>query len=241
MELVKNSIKCSSCMRNLIKPVILPCGHSICKQHELNKRENGENNIYCMNCKLHYTIPEIGFTPNRALEDLIEKKIELIDFGDEYKLASENCKKFDRLLNSLNELKNYPEKRIEDVIRVLKVKIFCTKEQLITQISNDANEAIDKLNKYEIECKSKAAQIKDDASLIGKLNSWESDLKQWQAKLGTFERDVIGWNMIFSDSKLKFSLLESEYSSFDDSLFLNRYSQFSNIDLFFGNNLDMIK
>ena len=70
-------------MEKLKAPVILPCGHTICKHHvdEAVTKERGT--IDCLICKKTHEIPADGFVSNIALKRLLEVKNHNIDLGDE--------------------------------------------------------------------------------------------------------------------------------------------------------------
>ena len=133
-------------------PVILPCGHSICKHHEDEIRRNREKPI-CFNCSTIFEIPPNGLIPNKALEELIEKKIQSLDLGDEYNLAAKKFQEFNDLLENINDLKNSSEEKIHSTISDLRTRIDLTREQLKSKIDEEALKLIKKLDDYEKECK----------------------------------------------------------------------------------------
>lgn len=66
-------IKCPTCIKILNLPVILSCGHTICKQHVDKALENNETSVKCQICDKLIGIPSDGFVGNRFAESRDEK------------------------------------------------------------------------------------------------------------------------------------------------------------------------
>ena len=124
MNLLSESINCSSCKKILKMPVSLPCGHCVCKHHVDELVETiADKLIGCLICRDYYEIPVNGFIRNRPLESLLEKNIDLIDLGQTYNSVRYKCEQFETLLNRLKRLRNDPEMEIHSVISELKNKV----------------------------------------------------------------------------------------------------------------------
>ena len=100
MDLLGDSINCTTCKKILQMPVSLPCGHLICNDHakKAAAEENMTNQIYWPECNEFFDIPINGFPRIRAIENLLKKNIDKIDLGAEYKSASDKCSLFGDLL-----------------------------------------------------------------------------------------------------------------------------------------------
>ena len=70
MPILCDAMKCSECENMLEKPVILPCGESVCRKHiPVVAKEGGENpKFYCKVCDDSHHVPSDGFPANKALE-----------------------------------------------------------------------------------------------------------------------------------------------------------------------------
>jgi hypothetical protein len=242
MNLLKDSITCSKCKLILKLPVTLPCGHCICKHHVNEVLEtNANNQIECFICTKLYDIPVNGFAPNRPLESLFEKKIELMDLGKEYNSARDKCEQFQELLNRFKRLKNDPEMGIHSVISEIKSKVDLRREELKKEIDNESMRIIEKMDEFEKECKSNLVSLKPDSKLDEGLERWENGLKRWFRQLSTFERNVNRWEGILRLSKLQLKSLHSEYLKFNRSLFLNRLDEIKPLQLFIESSFDSIR
>ena len=83
-------IECLICQQTFDQSVFLPCGHSMCKKHELTT----DKEITCPKCLKVYQIPEEdGFPTNRLTESLIRLNFVQLDLGAEHRAvvkSSEN-------------------------------------------------------------------------------------------------------------------------------------------------------
>ena len=238
MEAITNLIKCTFCEKIIQKPVILPCGHSICKHHEDEIRSTKEK-TKCSICLTPFEIPPSGLIPNKALEELIEKKIQSLDLGEDYNLAANKCQEYKDLLERIKQLKDSSEDKIYSTISDIRSRIDLKREELKSKIDEEALELIEELDNYEAECMENLASLNKD--LEAKITSWEDKLGKWKEKLGTFERDVVKWKTVFDQSTLEMVNLNLENKSFERRLFLNRLFNYTNSNLYIDNDADIIK
>ena len=223
-NLLNDSINCTKCESIIAQPVVLPCGHSICKYH-VDKSEKsgvGDRKIGCEHCEKRFEIRVEGFARNRALENLLEKKIEWIDLGDEYNSAFDKCKLFSDLLEQLNLMNNDPETRIHSVISDLRNKVDLRREELKDEIDKEALTMIRILDDFENECKENSASIKSNSDLNKRIVKWGKDLRDWQVNLSTFKRNINSWTTVINQSTCALKELQSEYFKLNEVLFLNR-------------------
>lgn len=82
---MENPLNCIICNKILKDPVNLPCGHTICKSHEIERRERNETSveIYCQVCDLSHSIPDLGFPSNRPISILLKRKQERSRHGNQ--------------------------------------------------------------------------------------------------------------------------------------------------------------
>lgn len=226
MNLLNYMIKCASCKETLKLPVVLPCGHSICKHHVDQVTNNTrEKKIDCENCSKSYSIPVDGFAPNRNLEIALELDINEID--EENFKAMEKCARFSELLDEFNRMKNDPEMRIHTVLSDLRNKVDLRREVLKHEIDKEAMKTMEKIDEYEKECK--VSSIKTDTRLENKIKRWKTKLEQSQQSLNTVKGNTDKWNEVLREQVKK---LQSEFIKMNDNLFLNRLDKFMNSHFF---------
>ena len=220
MNLLGDSIKCKSCARILKQPVILPCGHSICKRHEIEKSLNKK--IECIKCNKSFEIPVDGFAPNRDLESLLEREINELDLGDEYNWYFLKFTQFEQFLEHFSRVINDPELKIHSVLSELKNNIDLRREEIKQKIDIQSLKMIKKIDEFEIQCKS---SIKSSCDLDQKLESWTNDITLCKQSLNSFKRDTNKWKSAFDASISTIKDLQIEYLKFNDGLFLNRLNE----------------
>jgi DNA repair exonuclease SbcCD ATPase subunit len=221
MKSLLKFIKCSKCFELLENPVALPCGNSICEKHQKEDRDDN-NSVYCSVCDLHHVIPNGGFIRILALEKLIERKINNIDLGDEYRSAYDKLEDFSELLEKLEKLKNDPSGKIYSKISKLRNNIDLRREELKSQIDKDALSIIKQLDEYETECKANLVSIKADVKTNEKLNKWKEDLDRWQHQMRTFNKDIEMWKKIYEEASIKYDEMDFNYLNLDCDIFLGR-------------------
>ena len=240
MKIVNDTITCISCKEKLKAPVILPCGHSICKHHvdEEEEKSNKRRKIQCKSCNKTHNIPKNGFVPNKTLESLIEINIDQLDLGKEYNSVLEKLNDFEELLEQFNKAKNDPETRIHSVLSDLRNKVDLKREELKQDIDKKALEIIEKINEYEKECKE---SIKLHSNLDSKICEWENELKQSRLFLNTLERNTVKWNEISNKMTSNLKDLQSEFFKLNGNLFLNRLNDFIYSDLKLTNDFHVVR
>ena len=191
MDNVSNAIKCANCELTLSSPVLLPCGHSVCKKHSDN---DVNSSIRCGNCGEDHLIPPKSFPENKALSMLIEAKIEKLDFGEFYLSAKSSCRHLNDLHFEIEALLKDPSFFIHQQVSDLKNKIQTKSEELKLQIDNETDRLIEKLTRYEADCKeySTSNEYIDNAkSLDMPLKESDSKLKHWNESLNEYLNNIL--------------------------------------------------
>ena len=240
MDCLLEPIQCTKCFEQLKTPVVLPCGNAICVNHQ-NEDKDENNSIYCSVCDLHHVIPNGGFLRNLALEKLIERKINCIDLGNEYRSSFVKLENFSELLEKLENLKKDPGEQVYSKISELRNKIDLRREQLKNKIDEDALSIIKQLDEYEKECMANISSFKAEIENNLKLYDWKEDVNRWRQQMQTFEKDIDMWKKIHEESSFKYDEMRKAFNKFHKALFLQRINDYKDLKLFVGNDFDMIK
>lgn len=192
-------VQCPICEKTLQNPVILPCSHSICKSHVMNKRDMSTSaHISCPICHLIHDIPEKGFISNSIVEALLERKFDKIDLGPEHKVANKSFIYLKELSDEFKRMRDDPELEIDRVVSELRNKIDLVREVLKSEIDEESLKLIRELEEYERKRKS---ELSSQNFIVPKetkefINELENDLAVWEAEINTFERNVERWREI---------------------------------------------
>ena len=236
-----DALMCTSCKKMLKIPVILPCGHTICKHHVDEAANNNEtNHIRCDICLESYEIPANGFVRVRALEIQLENKPNLgQQLLSDFNLARDTCESFGEFLEEFNRIKSDPELKIHTVISDLKNKVDLKREEMKQEIDKKALTIIERLDEFERECKANLPLIESNCKLDEKLKSLRNDLEQTRKSSLTFEI-FDKWRKIAEESKSAVKELQTELCKFNEHLFVG-INCFNSIDLSISNILYPIR
>lgn len=224
MEAINKLFKCGFCDKLLVKPVILSCGHSICKLHEEEIRSGKKEETTCSICLAPFEIPIYGLIPNKALEELIKLNFQSIDTV--YGLAVEECQKLDEIYEHLFLLKDsYIHEKISEQIS----KIDLEREQTKIKIDKKALEVIEELNELEKDCRQNFTMSLSQEH-EKKLAYWEEEITKLKSMLLSNEREK--YRKVVNEAKFKISALSVEINDFKKRLFLNRLNDLSVVGLF---------
>lgn len=237
MELFEETIKCLKCENILKKPVVLPCGHSMCKSHEA---EELLKTIYCRLCDANYEIPSCGFIPNKSFEKLLEKNIEYAYLRKEHKAALDKFEEFVEFYENFKTLRTYPEKDVHKTIGEMRARIESRRDEAKHKIDEHATQLLKKLDDYANECNERMDTMRTD-DVDEMLRGWEANLRVWRHQLGTLQRDVQVWKNISTDSTAKLNEMKSKFKQFKNDLYLNRLDEYKKSNLLFDTDYDMIK
>ena len=235
MDIISDVITCISCKEKLKVPVILPCGHTICKLHVDKAVTNERRTIDCLICKKTHEIPSDGFVPNIALKRLLEVNNHNIDRVDENISA---LHKFEWMLDEFKKIKTEPEMRIHTVLSDFRNTIDLRRKEMKLEIDKEALNAIEQINVYENDCKE---SINLDSSLDIKIDKWENELKESRLILSKLKRNSKEWNEISNKTACHLKELQSEFIKLNQDLFLSQIQDFMFYPFFDMNQFHIIR
>lgn len=184
---------CPQCQETFEKPVILPCGHTLCKKHEYKLNETSKI-MRCPACQLDHSVPSVGFPSNLLAESLIKRKFKQIDLGPEHQVAMKSFEDLKVLVDKFKRLRDNPELEINRVVGKLRHKIDCKREEAKKSLDDEALALISELDDYEAKCKSElATSLHIPAQTDDLVRSLEQEIRDWEdeyVKENTFERNI---------------------------------------------------
>lgn len=219
MNVSKKVITCFDCKDILQKPVLLPCGKSVCQKHV-------QNDIYpCTSCGENHQ-SEYVF-PNEALEMLLQANFEKLNLGAEHTEASNCCIKLEELADQIESIQKDPSNYIHETISTMRTQVDIIREELKLAVDQKALQIIQDLNQYESECLSSlnTDQVKSTIEEIGQsLTNVKKDLARWTQRLNDFNSNANEWRLVKQNSLKVTSQLREKSSNlkkiFDDKKYL---------------------
>lgn len=218
-------IECMICKKVFKQPVILPCFHNICKEHETEWSHANANKIRCPVCFQVHEIPLKGFPANLLAENLlvIKSKLDQLDLGPDHTVAKESCEYLRESIEELKRLRGSPEFKIAETVGKIRNKIDLHREEAKKKIDEDALKLIRELDEYEAKCK---AELSDDKLALTSVTDdlieyLERSLSEWKEELITFEGNVKTFEKIQLDSFDGVKKLRRESEKIKKHIFTN--------------------
>ena len=177
---------CKTCNKYFRSPILLPCGHNVCKEHIYSDKKSYTCNVCNKN---HKTVEnENGFALNIGIIDLIELNIHL---GDRAKKENEIIQEFDSVIQDFKLINRAPKYFITLQVDETRNIIISRKKELFEKIQPFSEEMLKELNEFEADCL-KVNSI-DENEFVDKcpleLNDFEKMSGQWKEELRSPEID----------------------------------------------------
>ena len=234
MNFTKDLLNCSVCKKRVQEPVVLPCGHHICKKHQ-NEPSNTKNELTCEVCYTSHVILETGFTPSFAVEQLLKMQLDQIDMGEEHRRASKAIANLESISEELRKIKDNPEIAIYEKISALKNQVALDREELKDLIDKEADRLINELDEFEMECKPDIVPQSKKIKLSSEIQSSigeENELESWKSQLYSFKKNVSEWNDITKKCNSLIETSKKELTALQTELFMGKLDEIENINLF---------
>lgn len=219
-------LECPFCKKTLDKPVILPCGHSICKKHEQTNTETSK--ISCPTCYIDHNIPKnsAGFVSNLLVESLLEHKLAKLDLGPEHRLANESLKDLGEIIDEFKRIRAHPDLEIDRVVTELKFKIDL-KREVGKKANDDSLQLISDLDKYIKDCKENLGSdgFVVSARIDELIESVEKKIPIWTREMNMFERNVKKWRKIQEEAVKSYDKLRRECDRVGKIVFNDRFDE----------------
>lgn len=215
-------IQCLICKNKLAEPVILPCGHTVCKEHTVNSSSK------CPKCQKSYQVPKKGYISNKLAENLLENNnLEELEIGLEHTMVIDSWENLKELLSDYERIRADPGFEINRVLDELRNKIDLRREEAKKKIDDEALELIKQLDEYE---KKRKAVFESKASIVldkneDLVNLVKSELVCWENDLFSFEKKIKKWKQINEEIVLKCMKLKTEFDRFNQRLFTDEFNR----------------
>lgn len=222
MNVLKSAMRCTECHKNLIKPMILACGSSVCSGH-LEKLDN--RTFQCRECEDDHFIDEKSLIVNKALESLINAKLENLNLGHDYNAAFNVFAELDQTINNIEVIKNHPKLFIKQAIDKLKNLTELIREEHKLKLDDKADTIIQQLENYQTECLENldCSNLKAKIAIIDQnIANIKNDLILWQNSLNDFSSGEKQWKTINQSMNQLNSKLKKETSDFKKQILDHR-------------------
>ena len=201
------------------RPVILPCGNSLCEHH---LKQFNQNKFICQFCNDEHQIPiPNGFILNKTIIKIIDRLIQESD--PLRKQINESFVKLNRIIEEYESID--PVVYIHEYFADIRNEVELHRKKLMNNHEN-AFKIIQKLNEKEQECKLNANKIKKIKLLVLK----NDDLPFLKEKLRDPFIDFTDLNKLFKILNENVDQLKYEIIKYKNELLFNRSIHFLKYD-----------
>jgi len=158
---LKFYLTCSLCNKILHKPILLPCGDTICQEHLSEKKFTKANRIACNICKQEFHVKNDDFKSNNLVAKQIEDEIHLTDSEKHLKHQIEDSHRVVlELSEQLHEAKLTHDLTCFEHFQELRRLVDLHREESM-QSSNNNNSDNDELVKVSLDMIDKANKMEE--------------------------------------------------------------------------------
>jgi len=194
-EKINQLFNCTFCSKLLHKPVLLPCGKTVCKIHTeeiANKK--------CIFCDKLHQITGDGFPGNELIENLLEIQLNKINFNfchlTDCKAALDDLnKKFDEKETIRKNKDNLIYEYFSEITREVDLR----RDTLIRDIEEYSNEIIEDINKLRQECLESSSDHLMATEEV--FEACKLEMNELKDKLDSFEMDCKKFEEVLLKSK----------------------------------------
>lgn len=196
MNKLISALQCKWCFSELTSPVILPCGNTICSKHT---QELVEEKCKCLICGVsHYIEEGKQFPENKMAIELLEAKINKLNFGPEYQDAVQAVNELENKFKEFSHAVSNPADYLSGYFNEYKLQVDLKREQLIQTIDQVCDQMIDQIKKIHNECtndvNSQSFSVGYGLSHLG--TTINAKITEWKSILGELVINENMWRQI---------------------------------------------
>lgn len=145
MDIISSALKCVNCKEMLNLPVLLPCGHSICKKHA---PAGAVDAVSCGQCGRKHMIPNEGLPDNEPLAVIIATQIPTINAGKTHEKVIEDCESLESLISKAKNVLDDQLYHTQQEVNKMKHKVNHRRKELKLKIDLESEKLIKLLDDY---------------------------------------------------------------------------------------------
>lgn len=205
MDKICNAIKCNICKSIFESPVILPCNHSICKDHTETSEE-----IKCNKCGRNHKVPNHGFPENESLAEIIAAQVHKINLGKVHEKAKEDTESLYPLIKQVGDILADPSHQMNEEVDHMKNQVHLRREELKLKIDQEAEKIVNKIEEYALKFDTYLGDSKNkiiSSQLVESKKSVERTLEDCRNRLNEINVDDDLWKSISEKTTFDYNRL----------------------------------
>lgn len=239
MNTILNAIKCFNCHKILKSPILLPCGHSICKAHT---EDVDEDQVECLKCGISHKNQK--FVVVISLAEIIDSEIASFDFGPLHCDAKNSCENLCEVVHQIKQISKEPSYYAHLVIDELRNKVHLKSEELKLKIDENTKKLLDLLAEYQNSCELNTKEASFMATMDKLKNAndaTENQLNGWLESLNQMKLDETKWRSIKEECDRKVQKAQNELETFKEVILMHRQDEIESVvDSFMDTDIESI-
>lgn len=231
MDKFVNASKCVTCREPLRRPVLLSCGHLICKSHT----EVDDEPITCSDCGR----VNKGFVFSQAVSDIVEQLCKL-NFGQQHKETAKSCDELKKQLAKNDQILNDPNYIVYERIDALRNKVLLKSEQLKFRIDEITQELLADLDAHKASCNVRLRDKNNDYEVLKfnfkrQTDEEKTNLSEYDRVLNELTVNETRWREIQERCDRMVKLMGERFDEFEKVILCEDFASKSSDVGFFEN------
>ena len=214
---IQKQLHCSYCEHRIDIPKILPCGNTICSKCETSFIQSSEKE--CKSCSQVHAIPTKGFIINKVVAELLKITPAKVYRGEVHKQATDLVSEIGILNKNLEDRKNNVDSIVADYCDVLRTCVDIKTESEINQLNNFRDLLLEKIDKYEKECKDRSIEKLKLEKFIKECNENHAKWAQFLNKENISDKET---SVVLEEATKQMNVLNKFRNKFENSIFGSR-------------------
>jgi hypothetical protein len=216
-ELVKDLIYCKVCNELFDKPVILPCGETICSKHEIDFKDARFQCTFCSG--QHKLASETDHFPcNKIAQGLLEKQLQELNLGDIHKSAVASLKSLKESIQNFESFGDNAEDKIYGYFATLKNQVDLKRETMIQKINDSSEKLLSEIAALEAKCKQKWTESGFKLPKARQLSQMKAQACEWEKNLEKLVINETLWKEINNQCSNYKCQLEGDLKALESEL-----------------------
>jgi hypothetical protein len=218
-NVITGMLDCEYCMEELVGPVILPCGETICSRHEAEFKRSK-----CMYCDKKHSLNKTDhYPPNKIIQNLLDAQITSLDLGEIHSKAVIMLQKLKNKILLHEETLSEPKFTISNYFYRLRDSVNLEKRRLLKKINDCSEKLLLEIESLEKECEENLlnlnpVMIKEEESLL----AIKQNLIDWENEVNSLRVNERLWSSVEQKAKEQFDDLEKRSSDLKTEFLLGK-------------------
>ncbi len=227
LETIKTILSCKLCEKILDRPVILPCGETVCGKHE--EQFKSRETARCKICDKDHELGESeNFITNKVVECFLAGEISRLDFGENYKQAFKLLTELNDAQANYDEIKGTSEGILLEKCQAMRNKVDLIREEIIQKVNNCSKKVLADIDSYEANCKLNLSYLdsKLEENNSFDLSEMKADLSDWKTRMNNLYYDKELYHSVCEKSGKYLKFFENSIEELMDEIFLCQEKKF---------------